>query len=437
MDTFLEALLRAKEERALHQQALLSRYSLPLICLTLNIPGPEKDSPRIRRLFRLGCCRLEAQLQGSGIPLLHGEARTGAGPEGYYVANADPLVLKKLCVQIEEATPEGRLLDLDVLTAPGLGVSRRDLGLPPRGCLICGGPAALCSRSRRHDLPVLLERVEELITQSLQREDRARIAECATESLLWEVAVTPKPGLVDWDNSGSHRDMDRFTFLSSISGLYPYFEQCAALGQRTRDLPPPQVLEQLRPLGKEAEYRMGLRTGGVNTHKGAIFSLGLLCAAAGRLEVPTAPGILTLVGQMAQSVCTELSQSDTAGGHLYRKQGITGIRGQAEAGFPAVAQVGLPTFRQALARGHSLNDAAAITLLHLIPQVQDTTFLSRGTADDRSAALRELQALLEQDPFPDPSAISPLDRHWQAAHLTCGGCADLLALTLFLHRLEG
>ena len=108
------------------------------------------------------------------------------------------------------------------------------------------------------------------------------MARTALKSLLYEVSVTPKPGLVDRDNPGAHGDMDYYSFIDSAAALAPYFSRCAALG-RDSLCEPGEVLTRLRPLGLEAEEAMKQATGGANTHKGLIFSLGILCAAAGRL----------------------------------------------------------------------------------------------------------------------------------------------------------
>ena len=88
----------------------------------------------------------------------------------------------------------------------------------------------------------------------------------AVRALLYEVTTTPKPGLVDRRNSGSHTDMDSFTFMSSAASLYPYFEACTRAGRKTADGPAPETFAALRPLGCEAEGEMLAATHGVNTH---------------------------------------------------------------------------------------------------------------------------------------------------------------------------
>ncbi len=106
---------------------------------------------------------------------------------------------------------------------------------------------------------------------------------------MYEVCTTPKPGLVDRHNNGSHRDMDLFTFLDSTTALLPYWHQAVSIGQETAGLLPEETFARLREAGLAAERAMFRATGGVNTHKGAVFSLGCVLGAAGRLWTRRGP----------------------------------------------------------------------------------------------------------------------------------------------------
>ena len=123
----------------------------------------------------------------------------------------------------------------------------------------------------------------------------------------------------------------------------------------------------------------------------------------------------------------------TAGERLYLTRGITGIRGEAAAGLPAVTNVGLPVFRDCLAKGYSPNDAGAVTLLHLIARVADTNLYHRGGEEGAAWAAKEAEKLL---PAPAMEQIEALDDAFIRRNLSPGGCADLLAVTYFLHALE-
>ena len=210
----LVQMLDARERRVQHQQELLARYHKPLICFTMNICGPIKDSPLIRRGFARGRQLLRQQfLRAKLTPLYQGAVREVTGCEAFYVLDADPLTIKKFTTDIEDATPLGRLFDMDVIRPDGLKVDREELNLEGRRCLICGGPAKVCSSRRIHTVAELQEKTTEILTEARDAQDIADAARLAVRALLYEVITTPKPGLVDRRNSGSHKDMDVFTFM--------------------------------------------------------------------------------------------------------------------------------------------------------------------------------------------------------------------------------
>ena len=434
-------ILEARERRARRQGALLARWGLPLVSFTMNIAGPVKNGPLIRRGFRLGRSLLLGQLNRLGAPPAFAEERDEVtGCEGLYAVDLPARELKALCCALEEGTDLGRLFDLDVLTPDGRRLDRS----VPRRCLLCGGEAKACARSRAHGLPALRARTEAILREALTEHDAETAASLAVRSLLYEVCVTPKPGLVDRENSGSHRDMDLFTFLRSAPALWPYFARCVRTGRDTAGEAPPATLAALRWPGKLAEGTMAAATGGVNTHKGAIFSLGLVCGALGRLEREHwgDPGrVLGEAGAMAAGlVGRELAalppgEARTAGERLYRERGVTGVRGQAEAGFPAVLDRGLPALEAGLARGKSPDEAGCAALLALLVRGEDTNLLTRGGPAACRVVSERLEALLREEPFPDRETLEALDREFTARNLSPGGSADLLALCWFLHFL--
>jgi len=441
MEVTLQEILDARERRVARQQSLLKQYQMPLLCFTMNIAGPVKNSPLITRGFRMGQCLLDAQFTGTGIKILHQEASIEAtGCEGFYVLDTDAAVIKKLAVQIEDHAPIGRLFDLDVLMPDGSKVSRQDIALPGRTCLICGNPAHLCSRSRAHPVEVLQARTDSILREALQRQVAQSIGEIAAKSLLFEVCTTPKPGLVDRQNSGSHKDMDIFTFMASTAVLQPYFEDCAAAGLQTAQQDAAETFEKIRFLGKQAEQKMLRATGGVNTHKGAIFTLGLLCAAAGRCSANVTPDtVCSQVAAMTRGLTkADMTRSDgkTAGQQLYRKYGIAGVRGLAEEGFPVLLKVGLPVLKEGLARELSLEEAGSVVLLHLMCAVTDTNLIARSDLRTQQYICDEVSMLLGKTPFPDETVLRKIDAGFIERNLSPGGSADLLAATYFLYFME-
>lgn len=442
MEVTMQQVLDAREKRAARQQALLDTFQKPLICFTMNIPGPEKINPLIAGGFRLGADLLEAQLIGSRIPVLHRErCEEDTGCEGYWVIDAAAEAIKKLCVQVEDSAPVGRLFDMDILRIDGSKVSRESLGLPGRNCLICDLPAYLCGRSRVHSVSQLRQKTDSLLQEALWLQESRRIGALAAQCLLYEVCVTPKPGLVDRDNNGSHRDMDIFTFMASTAALQPYFTDCARIGMETRGVCPTEVFEKVRFRGKLAEQQMYAATAGSNTHKGAIFTLGILCAAAGQLSKGnrTPEGVCTQAAAMTQGLTTRdmaAATYATTGEKLYAAHRITGVRGQAEAGFPAVLEVGLPVLAEGLARGLSINEAGTAVLLYFIAAIQDTNLIARSDLQTQQAIQAKIAALLKSEPYPKREVLQMLDDQFLSQNLSPGGSADLLAATFFLYYLN-
>jgi len=436
MEATLQQILDAREQRAARQKALLAQYGKPLICFTMNIAGPVKVSPLIWRAFLWGLAQLTYRLMGSKT-LMSQIYVPITGYEAFEVLDADAQTLKDICTAIEEETPLGRLFDMDVLDAHGRKLEREK----PRSCIVCGATGRSCAAGRLHSVEQLQAATNKIMTAHFARFDREEIAALAVESLIAEVHTTPKPGLVDCRNTGSHADMDVDTFIASANALKPYFEKCVQIGQETADLPPVETFPALREAGLEAEKAMYKATNGINTHKGAIYTMGILCGSVGRLWKPEAPfsntdAILSLCKELtAQSVKDDFAAMTgaTAGERLFLQHGLTGIRGQVAAGLPAVAKIGLPVYESCLKKGLSPNDAGAVTLVHLIAHVEDTNLYHRGGAEGAAFSADSARALLSD---PTMAQIEELDDAFIARNLSPGGCADLLAATYFLHRLK-
>lgn len=426
-------ILDAREVRAQKQSALLAEYQRPLVCFTMNIAGPVKVTPLIERGFRHGCRQLELQLQRVRGKILHREVQVQpAGCEAYYVTDLPAAQLKQLTVELEEGSELGRLYDMDVLNHDGKKLDRAR----ERTCLICGQPCRACARSRAHTVEELQTRTHDILRSAMAQIDRETAAELASRALLYEVCVTPKPGLVDRANSGSHRDMDIYTFMNSTAALWPYFSQCVQIGRETSNLSAEETFCALRGPGKQAERSMLAATGGINTHKGAVFSMGVLCGALGRLDrsLWSSPeAVLQECASMthgltARELGSLTSQTArTAGERFYLAHGTTGIRGQMEAGLPAVLDHGMPVLERELAQGKSNDEAGIAALLALIAAAEDTNLLTRGGPEGQQWAAQIVQRM--QDP-------EELDRVFIERNLSPGGCADLLAVCWLLHFLR-
>ena len=436
----LQEMLDARERRAFRQQALLAETGRPLISFCMNIPGPVKDSALIRRGYREGVRRLEAALCRNAVPVLCREERLApTGPELLLAADASAEALKALCLEIEERDALGRLFDLDVIAPDGQKLDRSQ----PRRCIVCGRPGKECASRRVHSVSELQSAVRGILTESLLTLDRERIDALATAALIDEVNTTPKPGLVDLNNNGAHRDMTPETFFQSARALCTYWGDCFAIGFDTRTRPAEAAFDRLRRRGLEADSAMLEATGGVNTHKGAIFTLGTVCGAIGRLRSEDA--VLcrdpARIAAEAAALCRAAVAADfaairergvprTAGERLYLEKGVAGIRGELAEGLPGVLKWGIPTLENCLSEGLSRNDAGVTALLHLIARGTDSNVLARGGSENAAWAASAAAALL---PRPDREAVLALDQAFISRNLSPGGCADLLAVSYFLY----
>ena len=439
----LEDVLQCRSDRARRQRELLTQGFPCLISFTLNIPGPVKQFSMARMAFQEGLNELHRELSGHIVHQVLTDADTGS--EALLCVERPPQQVKARTAALEEYHPLGRLFDMDVLDAQGESLSRVSLGHPRRRCLLCGQDAKVCARSRAHSPESIRLAVAQLLDGYFRDQAADGCAACATRALLYEVSTTPKPGLVDRLNSGSHRDMDFFTFLDSSAALSPWFREMFCLGWNSAGRPAEELFRQLRFSGQQAEQAMYTATGGVNTHKGLIFSLGILCGALGAahsgrpIPVPMEQ-VLQLCRELGQCSLSDFSSApaqETSGLRCFHAHQITGARGQAAQGFPAAVEIGLPSLRKWTARGLSLNDAGAMTLAALLAETEDTNMIHRGGLARAEKCRKDMDKLIPQLTADNVyHLLSQLDRQYIEANLSPGGCADLLALSFFLFFLE-
>ncbi|OGO77011.1 MAG: holo-ACP synthase CitX [Clostridiales bacterium GWB2_37_7] len=164
IETTLEQLLDAREQRAVKQKKLIGRFMLPLVSFTVNIPGACKKTPASSSIFREGCSALMKKLDETGSSLVYSESyEPDTGHEAYFVVNTDAQMLKAYTLQLENQHPLGRLFDFDVIERDGNAVSREDLGYTKRKCLLCEQAAHICGRSGRHRTEELIKEIQSIV----------------------------------------------------------------------------------------------------------------------------------------------------------------------------------------------------------------------------------------------------------------------------------
>ncbi len=434
--TLLE-ILDAREDRVRRREALQKKKRCPVLSLTMNIAGAVKDTPLIRRAFHACLDVLWEEFReasASDPELMYRKT----GPELLWALRVPARELKAYCIDLEEGDPSGRVLDLDVYDETGRAVSRTDLGAPERSCIVCGAPGRACAAGQKHSVEEVRAEAERRMREAFFRRDPVVFAEMAMASLIMEAGATPKPGLVDTRNSGSHKDMDFGLMAKSAEALSPCFEDCVRAGVRSASEAPEETFSQLRRLGIRAEKTMYRATGGVNTHKGAIYLFGIALGALGRLwqadHFPTPEEMLFEGGRIAsdavekdfQAIRSLPEKKLTAGQRIYLEYGLKGARGEAAEGFPSVREVALPYLR-----AHEKEDCKyQHALLHLIALGKDTNMIARGGYETAQESVGEVRALLKKGE-PDMKTIEALDERFIGKNLSPGGSADLLALSMF------
>jgi len=274
----------------------------------------------------------------------------------------------------------------------------------------------------------------------VQRAFCVTVARLALRSLYRELQLYPKPGLVSPVDNGSHADMDATTFMRSLFALRHYFIRITQAGVDGAGFP------VLRQLGIEAEQTMLRATAGINTHRGAIFSLGLLCASAGYCH---GRGILLSAAAIRATLLIQWGDAlnrhmqDTASGshgkQVAEHYAVSGAAEEAALGFPSLFELALPRFVQTLNAGRGYESAAIDTLFALMAHISDTNTYHRGGLDGAEKVKDRARQFLDAG----GSAAENWREHAISCHLAFiqdklspGGAADLLAATYLLHGLS-
>jgi triphosphoribosyl-dephospho-CoA synthase len=259
-----------------------------------------------------------------------------------------------------------------------------------------------------------------------------RLAGLAVRALIEEAELTPKPALVDRRGSGAHADLSLRLMRRSARSLRTYFELMALVS--FRQIPSQALREELGTIGRRAERSIFLSTDGVNTHRGAIWALGLLVAAAA-MEAGSPEVVADWAGQLACLPDWNAPEQPSNGSRAIDRYNVSGARGEARAGFPHVIAVGLPSLYRSRQRGASETKAGLDALLAIMMSLNDTCLLHRGglvalnTAQAGAAAIVAAGGTTTAQGW---KLLQQLDRDLVVLNSSPGGSADLLAATLFL-----
>ena len=267
----------------------------------------------------------------------------------------------------------------------------------------------------------------------------ARLAALGRQALIAEAELTPKPGLVDRRGSGTHSDLSLAIMKCSAFAIEPYFREMAAVSQGS--YPCQALREQLALIGRNAERAMLKATGGSNSHKGAIWILGLLISAAALLDEDEAsPSVVAATAkQIASFEDRALPRLVSHGDVVAKQYGASGARGEALRGFPHVVDVALPMLHSRRAVGTLESVARLDTLLSVMSRLDDTCLLYRGGEEALVTAKEGASAVMDAGGSGTPigkQQLKCLDHQLLKMGVSPGGSGDLLAATLLLDAIE-
>lgn len=269
------------------------------------------------------------------------------------------------------------------------------------------------------------------------------IADLAVKSLLYEVSISPKAGLVSRLSNGSHSDMNFYTFINSALSLRNYFSECFKHSEKY-DMKKENFFLNLRELGKKAEKEMLIATDGINTHKGTIFSMGILIAVLSACmkekKILSLEDLVNEIKKLSKPLELELGLNieNTNGEKIFKKYGIKGARGLALSGYDIVLTDGLKKLYSFLDY-LDLETSCILLLFYYMSVLDDTNIINRSNMETLIEVQKESTKIfkkyvnLKDTAFLIKEDMEELNQKFVAKNISPGGSADLLILTIFMY----
>lgn len=443
MDLITEFLFD-RDRRVSYQEDLLKKNkNKTLVTIRINYPGIEKSNYITDDIVNI-IYKDILIYYGKFIVFKH-KYKNKEGVVAHFLFDLDFVDVKKEMINVEEEHILGRCLDIDVYTLKNdkiIGISRSDLYKKSRKCFICDLDAKICSRAQTHTIEDIKEYFEVVYKRYKEMEKKTdflsyRVSQLALKAMISEVSTFPSFGLVSPVSSGSHKDMDYYTFLNSSMAITPYLKEMFRLGYS--HYPPEYIFHTIRNVGKECEEEMFKATNNINTHKGMIFLMGICMAAIGKALYHNEEfsQIQEIIKDMVKNIFNDFKNLDikktlTHGERLYLEHGFTGIRGQVRDGLSIIFEHIIDKYKDSKLKK---NDLYTQILIELMSKVEDSTIVYRHDMNtlrkvqSDAKELLKIGGILTEEGKKKCYALEDL---YINENISPGGCADLLAVSILL-----
>lgn len=409
--------LIAKDKRRITIQKLMTNGN-GVILLRANIPGIDKHIKEAHILLRM--------MKTEIMRRIHVEKTTFRKENdgySYYFLVEKNKDIKNVLIEIEDKHRLGRFVDIDYYEDAIKSISRHDLLQPMRLCYLCNNPAFVCMRNNTHTV----EALQTFFIDEIRTYINQVICDIAKNVIYQELDLEDKFGLITPTSQGSHPDMDYQLMESTILIVVDACCKMFWIGYHQEKID--EAYRLSKQVGIDAEQKMFAQTKGINTYKGLIFILGLVLMATGHMlaKKGNKKDIFAYISIATKSVFNE-PKYNTFGEEAWMNWQIGGARKEAALGMPTVQHA-----YQLLKRYQTIDDDVLHYVLgKIIVNAEDTVLLKRCQTMHRYDMIKEMIAEIK---FGDNETVKKVTQYCIAENLSCGGSADLLIATLFVHTL--
>lgn len=384
-------ILEARENRKFNILKMKEEYAI-VTSVKCNMVGTNKNLfPSHLLIDRFANLLIEKK---NKIKIEYYESSDGP----YYLLGLNEKITKEELIEFENL-PLGRIIDIDIYEDEK-SISRTDLNLPRRKCIVCHNDAFFCIRNKSHSFEEVYEKIL-----------RETLTVLIDESMENELLIENKFGLVTKKSNGSHPDMNYSLMTKAKNAIIPYLVDLFFLGYKEEKL----ELTKIRELGKKAEEAMFVATNNINCYQGLIFILGITLVSFGHVLKFSLKfdDIFTKVSDLTKGITKEISDRE-----------YQGARGEVESG--------LENVRKAITYYEKTNNKL-MTLIYIIQNIDDTILIKRSKTKENYQKYKKLISKITNY---DEYLIKEVSDIFIRNNLSCGGSADLLIVTLFLSEIK-